>query len=106
MPCCIPRQAAWRDEAVLYQFTGSDGRWGTSSPVTVLNRFRGGYDLTSIVNLLNQIKQDEIVLPAIQRDFVWPEAKVMRLLKLCIPGLSYRDSSYVGDVPRPSISAF
>jgi hypothetical protein len=34
----------------------------------------------SIINLLNQIKNDEIVLPAIQRDFVWPEEKVLRLL--------------------------
>ena len=42
--------------------------------------------MTSIVNLLNQIKQDEIVLPAIQRDFVWPEAKVMRLLDSIMRG--------------------
>ena len=34
----------------------------------------------SIINLLNQIKNEEIVLPAIQRDFVWPEEKVLRLL--------------------------
>src|SRR5713226_748888 len=34
----------------------------------------------SIVNLLNQIKHEEVVLPAIQRDFVWPEEKVLRLL--------------------------
>jgi hypothetical protein len=33
-----------------------------------------------IVNLLNQIKNEEIVLPAIQRDFVWPKNKVLRLL--------------------------
>ena len=36
--------------------------------------------MSSIVNLLNQIKHEEIVLPAIQRDFVWPEEKVLRLL--------------------------
>jgi len=42
--------------------------------------------MASIVNLLNQIKQDEIVLPAIQRDFVWPEAKVMRLLDSIMRG--------------------
>lgn len=34
----------------------------------------------SIINLLNQIKNEEIVLPGIQRDFVWPEDKVLRLL--------------------------
>ena len=34
----------------------------------------------SITNLLNQIKNEEIVLPAIQRDFVWSEEKVRRLL--------------------------
>ena len=34
----------------------------------------------SIVNLLNQIKNEEVVLPAIQRDFVWPADKVLRLL--------------------------
>jgi uncharacterized protein with ParB-like and HNH nuclease domain len=36
--------------------------------------------MSSIVNLLNQIKQEEIVLPAIQRDFVWPDEKALRLL--------------------------
>lgn len=40
----------------------------------------------SIVNLLNQIKQEEIVLPAIQRDFVWPEEKVLRLLDSIMRG--------------------
>jgi len=34
----------------------------------------------SVINLLNQIKNDEIVLPAIQRDFVWEEDKIARLL--------------------------
>jgi uncharacterized protein with ParB-like and HNH nuclease domain len=34
----------------------------------------------SIINLLDQIRNEEIVLPAIQRDFVWPEEKVLRLL--------------------------
>ena len=34
----------------------------------------------SIISLLNQIKNDEIVLPAIQRDFVWEEDKIARLL--------------------------
>jgi uncharacterized protein with ParB-like and HNH nuclease domain len=40
----------------------------------------------SIINLLNQIKNDEIVLPAIQRDFVWPEDKVRRLLDSIMRG--------------------
>jgi 5-methylcytosine-specific restriction endonuclease McrA len=34
----------------------------------------------SVINLLGQIKNDEIVLPAIQRDFVWEEEKIARLL--------------------------
>jgi Protein of unknown function DUF262 len=34
----------------------------------------------SIISLLNQIKNEEIVLPAIQRDFVWEEDKIARLL--------------------------
>ena len=34
----------------------------------------------SIINLLEQIKNDEIVLPAIQRDFVWSEGKAEKLL--------------------------
>lgn len=40
----------------------------------------------SIVNLLNQIKHEEIVLPAIQRDFVWPEERVLRLLDSIMRG--------------------
>lgn len=40
----------------------------------------------SIVNWLNQIKQEEIVLPAIQRDFVWPAEKVLRLLDSIMRG--------------------
>ena len=39
-----------------------------------------------IINLLNQIKEQEIVLPAIQRDFVWPEEKVLRLLDSIMRG--------------------
>jgi uncharacterized protein with ParB-like and HNH nuclease domain len=34
----------------------------------------------SIYNLLNQIKNSEIVLPAIQRDFVWPIDRITMLL--------------------------
>lgn len=40
----------------------------------------------SIINLLNQIKNEEVVLPAIQRDFVWPEDKVLRLLDSIMRG--------------------
>ncbi len=40
----------------------------------------------SIINLLNQIKNEEIVLPAIQRDFVWPEEKSLRLLDSIMRG--------------------
>ena len=36
--------------------------------------------LTTIISLLEQIKNGEIVLPAIQRDFVWPESKIEKLL--------------------------
>jgi hypothetical protein len=42
--------------------------------------------MSGIVNLLNQIREEEIVLPAIQRDFVWPEDKVMRLLDSIMRG--------------------
>ena len=34
----------------------------------------------SIIALLNQIKNNEIVLPAIQRDFVWQDERILRLL--------------------------
>ena len=34
----------------------------------------------SIITLMNQIKTRDIVLPAIQRDFVWPEEKIQILL--------------------------
>src|SRR5882762_4419235 len=40
----------------------------------------------SIISLLNQIKNEEIVLPAIQRDFVWPEDSVLRLLDSIVRG--------------------
>ena len=40
----------------------------------------------SIINLLEQIRNDEIVLPAIQRDFVWPEGKVEKLLDSIMRG--------------------
>jgi 5-methylcytosine-specific restriction endonuclease McrA len=40
----------------------------------------------SIISLLGQIKNDEIVLPAIQRDFVWEEEKIQRLLDSILRG--------------------
>ena len=40
----------------------------------------------SIITLLNQIKNSEIVLPAIQRDFVWEEERILRLLDSIMRG--------------------
>lgn len=40
----------------------------------------------SIINLLEQIKSEEIVLPAIQRDFVWSEGKIGKLLDSIMRG--------------------
>ncbi|QDT39410.1 DUF262 domain-containing protein [Stratiformator vulcanicus] len=40
----------------------------------------------NIVHLLNQIKSEEIVLPAIQRDFVWPIAKIEMLFDSVMRG--------------------
>lgn len=40
----------------------------------------------TIINLLEQIKDDEIVLPAIQRNFVWPEAKIEKLFDSIMRG--------------------
>jgi hypothetical protein len=34
----------------------------------------------SIISLLNQIRNNEVVLPAIQRDFVWERPKIQKLL--------------------------
>jgi uncharacterized protein with ParB-like and HNH nuclease domain len=42
--------------------------------------------MSTVINLLNQIKQEEVVLPAIQRDFVWPQDKVLRLLDSVMRG--------------------
>lgn len=36
--------------------------------------------MTTIMALLNQVSDDEVVLPAIQRDFVWSEAQTVKLL--------------------------
>ena len=40
----------------------------------------------AIFNLLNQIKNNEIVLPAIQRNFVWDEPKIAKLLDSILRG--------------------
>ena len=40
----------------------------------------------SVINLLNQIKNHEIVLPAIQRNFVWSKDKIYTLLDSIIRG--------------------
>lgn len=40
----------------------------------------------SIQTLMNQIKEREIILPAIQRDFVWPEDKIQKLLDSIMRG--------------------
>lgn len=42
----------------------------------------------SIVSLLNQIKNDEIVLPATQRYFVWDEKQILKLLDSIMRGYS------------------
>ncbi len=57
----------------------------------------------SIISLLNQIKQDEIVLPNIQRKFVWREEKIYSLMDSIMRGYpigiilmweSYEDIQY------------
>lgn len=40
----------------------------------------------TIISLLNQIDSDEIVLPAIQRDFVWSEDKIQKLMDSVLRG--------------------
>ncbi|MCY4303726.1 MAG: DUF262 domain-containing protein [Aestuariivita sp.] len=40
----------------------------------------------NIITLLNQIKNQEIVLPAIQRNFVWDEEKIQKLLDSILRG--------------------
>src|ERR1700687_908476 len=46
---------------------------------------RGGCAM-SIYNVLNQIKSGEVVLPAIQRDFVWSEDRLLTLLDSIMRG--------------------
>ena len=40
----------------------------------------------NIVSLLNQIESEDIVLPAIQRDFVWSESKIEKLMDSILRG--------------------
>lgn len=40
----------------------------------------------TIYNILTQIEQNEVVLPAIQRDFVWDEPKIQKLLDSIMRG--------------------
>lgn len=40
----------------------------------------------NIVTLLNQIDSNDIVLPAIQRDFVWTEDKIAKLMDSIMRG--------------------
>jgi uncharacterized protein with ParB-like and HNH nuclease domain len=42
--------------------------------------------MATIMGLLNQISDEEIVLPAIQRDFVWTEAQTETLLDSIMRG--------------------
>ena len=42
--------------------------------------------MTAIITLLNQVEDDEIVLPAIQRDFVWTEDQTENLLDSIMRG--------------------
>lgn len=49
----------------------------------------------SIINLLNQIKNEEIALPAIQRDFVWPQDKSPSAPRFDHAGLAYDFFSFV-----------
>lgn len=72
--------------------------------------------MDTVVSLLNQVANDEIVLPAIQRDFVWPQEKVTELMDSILRGypvglillwetyedIQYRGfvKDYRGDVPH------
>jgi len=62
----------------------------------------------SIISLLNQIRNDEIVLPATQRNFVWEEKQILKLLDSIMRGYSigltliwetYEDIQYRKFVP-------
>ncbi len=40
----------------------------------------------AITSILNEISEDQVVMPAIQRDFVWPKEKILRLLDSVMRG--------------------
>ena len=40
----------------------------------------------NVITMLNQIKTNEIVLPAIQRDFVWDRDRIVTLLDSIMRG--------------------
>src|SRR5438067_2787114 len=42
--------------------------------------------MNTIIGLLNHIRNDELVLPAIQRDFVWSEEQTAKLLDSVMRG--------------------
>src|SRR3989442_15257557 len=58
------------------------GRWGKCDGPILVCRGRS----VSIINLLNQIKDEEIVLPAIQRNFVWTRDRIYNLLDSILRG--------------------
>jgi hypothetical protein len=69
-----------------------------------------GRTMTTIMGLLNQISEQEVVLPAIQRDFVWSERQTARLLDSIMRGYpvgivllweTYKDIQY-----RPFVSDY
>ncbi len=66
--------------------------------------------MTTIMGLLNQINEEEVVLPAIQRDFIWTEPQTAKLLDSIMRGYplgivllweTYSDIQY-----RPFVSDF
>jgi uncharacterized protein with ParB-like and HNH nuclease domain len=54
----------------------------------------------SIYTVLNQVKNHEVVLPAIQRDFVWSTDKLITLLDWVMRGYPIWNRPKVGDVIR------
>jgi len=40
----------------------------------------------SIISLIEQMERDEIILPAIQRDFVWSQEKIEKLMDSIMRG--------------------
>ena len=58
----------------------------------------------SIITLLNQIKNSEIVLPAIQRDFVWEEERILRLLDSIMRSYPIGIALLLGDLQRYPVS--